>query len=63
MVGAGLLSIGQACEFLGVGRSLVYKMMDEHILDSVRLGGRRLIPKRALVEVAVRGLTRGVSTL
>ena len=59
----GLLSVGEACDFLSIGRSLLYELMDRRVLDNVKLGSRRLIPKRALVEVAVRGLTRGVSTL
>ena len=63
VVEEGLLSVVEACQFLGISRSLLNELMTHRVLDSVKLGSRRLIPKRALVEVAVRGLTRGVSTL
>ena len=59
----GLTSVSEACEFLGIGRSLLYELMNEGLLDSVKLGRRRLIPRKALIAVATRNLRRGAVTL
>ncbi len=43
-----LLSVGEAGEALGVSISTVWRMIRRGDLTSVRLGGRRLIPEKAL---------------
>lgn len=49
------LSIEQAGEVLGISRAAVYKALARGDLPSLRVGGRRLIPRsavQALVEKA-----------
>ena len=46
----GLFPIPAAATWLGVGRSTVYKLLNEGRLRSVRVGGRRLIPSSALAD-------------
>lgn len=40
-----LLTIPEACEQLRVSRWSVYRLLDENKLKSVRIRGRRLIPR------------------
>ena len=46
----GALSVDDAMKFTGLGRSELYKRMEAGTLVFVKIGKRRLIPKRALVE-------------
>ena len=62
LVADGLLSIDEACEFLSVGRSTLYELMDAGKLPFTKIGRSRRIPRRALVELAAAGL-RGGSAL
>jgi excisionase family DNA binding protein len=55
----GLMSVGGACQFLGLGRSSVYKLMDEGSLPYCKIGGARRIPRRALIALADRALVGG----
>jgi excisionase family DNA binding protein len=52
----GLLSTRDAARFMGISRSAVYLLLSTHDLPSVRIGRRRLIPKRACVELAALAL-------
>ena len=52
----GALTIRQATEFTGLPRTAVYKLLGDGTLPSVRVGRRRLIPKRALIELLAQGL-------
>ena len=63
VVSDGLVSIAEACSFLGIGRSLLYDFMDGGMLDSVKLGHRRLIPRIALHRLAAANLRQSVLTL
>ncbi len=56
LVGDGLLKIPEAVDFLRVGRSKLYELMDEGQLPYVRIGRCRLIPRRALVALAAAHL-------
>jgi excisionase family DNA binding protein len=56
LVSEGLVSVPQAHAFLGVGRGKLYQLMREGELAYVYIGRRRLVPRRALIEVAARGL-------
>jgi excisionase family DNA binding protein len=56
LVEGGLLTIAQAEEFSGLSRSGLYSLMERGALAYVKLGKRRLIPRRALVALAERGL-------
>ena len=44
-----LFSVDQAAALLGIGRTNVYALMRDGKLRSVKVGGRRLIPRTALV--------------
>ena len=43
-----LFSVDQAAAVLGIGRTNVYALMRDGKLRSVKVGGRRLIPRTAL---------------
>lgn len=55
----GALSVGQATKFSGIGRSELYKRMGEGTLPFVKIGKRRLIPRRALVELLAANVVGG----
>lgn len=40
----GLERVTDAARFLGVSRSLIYKLLDEGVLPSVKIGNSRRIP-------------------
>ena len=44
-------SPAEAAALIGCSRGFVYSLMEAGILRSVRVGGRRLIPKSALGEL------------
>lgn len=52
----GFMSIREACAFLRVSRTEVYAMMERGELAFAKLGRRRLIPRRGLVESAQRAM-------
>ena len=43
-----LVSIDEACEYLGLGRWSVYKLINQNKLKSVKIGKRRLVPVSAI---------------
>lgn len=43
--------IPEACRMLGIGRTLMYEMLDRGDLRSIRLGSRRLIPTSELQRI------------
>jgi hypothetical protein len=50
----GAFGIGQAMQFSGLGRSLIYGLMARGDLAYTKVGARRLIPRRALVALLSR---------
>ena len=56
-VADGLVTTKEAAAFLHLSRSTVYELMNKGELVWVKLGGARRIPRRALVELAARGLS------
>ena len=52
LVADGLQRIKDAAEFLGVSRSLIYRLITEGVLPTVRIGRSRRIPIRAVHELA-----------
>jgi excisionase family DNA binding protein len=50
-----MLSVAQAAEHLGVGKSTVNRLIGERKISSVKIGRRRLIPENALTSY-VEGL-------
>ncbi len=60
LVADGLMTVSEAAAFLRLSRSSVYTLMDHGKLAFVKLGRSRRIPRRALVELAARGLRGGM---
>jgi excisionase family DNA binding protein len=56
LVKDGLRTIPEAQEYTRLSRAAIYALMDRGELAYTRIGKRRLIPLRALVELAQRGL-------
>jgi excisionase family DNA binding protein len=48
----GLERISDAARFLGVSRSLVYRLINAGLLPSVKIGRNRRVPIRAVRELA-----------
>ncbi len=59
MVADGLVRVPEAARFLGISRSQVYNLMEAGHLAYSKIGRSRRIPRRALVELAARGLRGG----
>ena len=49
-----LLSIPEAAEALGIGRTAVYDLIGRGELRTLKVGRRRLVPASALAELAAR---------
>ena len=52
----GALTVKEAVAFSGLARTAIYARIEDGSLPSLRLGRRRLIPKRALVRLLAKGL-------
>jgi excisionase family DNA binding protein len=48
----GLQRISEAARFLGLSRSTIYKLINNGLLPSVKLGNSRRVPIRAVRELA-----------
>ena len=59
MVSDGLLTVQECAQFLHLSRSKVYELMDAGELCFTKLGRSRRIPRRAVIELAARGLRGG----
>jgi hypothetical protein len=55
----GAMGVQAAVAFAGVGRTKLYAMMDSGDLPYSMVNGRRLIPRRALVDLLARNLVGG----
>jgi excisionase family DNA binding protein len=56
LLAEGLRTVSEAAAFIRVSRSAIYGLMGSGELAYTKIGRRRLIPHRALVELAERGL-------
>jgi excisionase family DNA binding protein len=59
VVGDGLVTVAEACKFLGLSRATLYVIMDKGDLQYCKIGGARRIPRRALVALAEQSLVAG----
>ncbi len=59
LVEEGLVSLEDAMEFLSLGRSTLYELMDKGMLPYSKIGRSRRIPRRALVRLAQLTLRGG----
>ncbi len=50
-----LLSVPEAAHLLGIGERLAWKMVARQELRSIRLGGRRMIPRMEIERLASAG--------
>ena len=57
-----LISVKVAQEHLNCSRSFVYKLMDEGILDSVKIGKARRILEQSLIKLMEEGHEAGSVT-
>lgn len=55
----GLETVEGAKNFLKISRTSVYGLMESGDLPYVKIGKRRRIPRRALLDLAQRGLVTG----
>ena len=56
LVQDGLMAVAEAAKFVGLSRSELYVRMERGELAYCRLGRRRLIPRRALLNLAQQNL-------
>ena len=56
IVAGGLQRISDTARFLGVSRSLVYRLINSGVLPTVRIGRSRRIPIRAVRDLAATNL-------
>jgi excisionase family DNA binding protein len=59
LVAGGLVSIDEAMGFLHVSRSALYALMEQGLLQYVKLGRSRRVPRQALIELAAANLRGG----
>ena len=59
IVRSGLVNVTQAGQFLGVGKSMIYQLMDQGELPYVKIGSARRIPINALQDFATSNLRGG----
>lgn len=46
-----LLSVRDTCEQISIGRTTFYMLVNAGIIPTVKLGGKRLVPKSALEQL------------
>jgi excisionase family DNA binding protein len=54
------VSVDDAARLLGVGRSTMFSLLESGDVRSVKVGARRLVPRRALEELLAAGDSRQV---
>jgi excisionase family DNA binding protein len=59
LIAEGLWTIPEAVDFLRISRSRLYDLMNSGDLIFVKLGRSRRLPRRAVVDLATRGLCGG----
>jgi len=47
--------IDQFCQIIGLGRTAVYKLIKEGKIKTIRIGGRRLIPRSEALRLVKEG--------
>jgi excisionase family DNA binding protein len=59
----GVMTVPEGQEFSRLSRSALYALMERGELPYVKLGKRRMIPRRALIEMMRRGLVARQKTV
>lgn len=57
-IDGGFLTVSQVAEYLSIGKSLVYALMERGELRYCKFGKARRIPKKEVVRYASKKLTR-----
>lgn len=60
LVGEGLITVREACKFLGISRATCWKLMNRGELPYVHVGGVRRIPRLALHDFIVSNMFNAV---
>ena len=42
------LTVTEACKYLGVGRTKLYELISENALQTILIGGRRIVLRRSI---------------
>jgi excisionase family DNA binding protein len=56
VVGEGAVDVAAACEFTGLGRTYLYRLMERGAVRFIKVGKRRLIPRTELVRLLADGV-------
>jgi excisionase family DNA binding protein len=56
LVAAGPVRVKAAAEFLQLGRTTIYGLMEKRILTYVKIGKARRIPKKALIDFETKNV-------
>jgi excisionase family DNA binding protein len=54
-VSAPLLEVGEAAKYLGVGRKVLYQLIERGQITAVKAGGSTLVEKKSLDEFRASG--------
>lgn len=57
-----LISISEACEMLGVGRTKLYDLISQRAVHSLKIGSRRLVLKESIARFVEISVATGLST-
>lgn len=53
---AGCVTVSEACQFTGLGRTVLYQQMTAGKLPYTKIGSRRLIPRKSLQDLLAANL-------
>lgn len=56
LISDGLERVSETARFLGVSRSHVYRLIQEGVLPSVKIGKSRRVPVRAVRELVLKNM-------
>lgn len=54
-----LVSVPRAAELLGIGRTKTYDLITENLLETINIGGRRLVTLRSIDRLVESALAAG----
>ena len=54
-----LVSVPRAAELLGIGRTKTYDLITENLLETINIGGRRLVTLRSIDGLVESALAAG----
>jgi excisionase family DNA binding protein len=55
------VSLPEACQLIGIGRTRLYDFINSGELRTLRIGGRRLVPMDAIRDFLAKAATHGFS--